>query len=130
VGWGAALFIGVWQALALIPGASRSGVTITAGLWAGLPRALAARFSFLLSLPSIFSAGMYELYKDGRELTAQPEQAWNLIVGAAVAGVVGYASIAWLLGYLTKHSTNVFIVYRLILGVTIIILLLGHVIHG
>lgn len=130
VGWGAAWWVGVCQALALIPGASRSGVTITAGLWAGLPRATAARFSFLLSLPSILGAGLYELYKDGRALTAEPEQTWNLVIGAAVAGIVGYASIAWLLGYLAKYSTYLFIGYRLVLGATIIALLVAGVIRA
>lgn len=127
--WWDALLVGAFQAFALIPGASRSGVTITAGLFTGLSRPTAARFSFLLSLPSILGAGLYELYKDGRALVAEPEQAVNLIIGAVVAAIVGYASIAWLLGFLAKRSTYVFIIYRLVLGTLIITLLLAGVIH-
>jgi undecaprenyl-diphosphatase len=127
--WWDALIVGCFQTLALIPGASRSGTTITAGLFVGLSRPAAARFSFLLSLPSIMGAGLYELYKDGRDLLAQQDQAVNLIVSAVVAGLVGYASIAWLLGFLSRHSTYVFIIYRLLLGTLIIVLLLMGVIH-
>lgn len=124
--WRDALFIGAFQALALIPGASRSGSTITAGLFVGLSRRAAARFSFLLSLPSILGAGLYELYKDGRALFAVPEQALNLFVGGVVAGIVGYASIAWLLNFLARQTTHGFIIYRLLFGTLIIALwLLG-----
>jgi undecaprenyl-diphosphatase len=118
--WRDALLIGLFQALALIPGASRSGVTITAGLFAGLSRPAAARFSFLLSLPGILGAGLYDSYKDRESLFGSDSQTLNLFVGAAVAAVVGYASIAWLLRVLKRYSTAGFVVYRLILGTLIL----------
>jgi len=123
VGWGDALLVGLFQAVALVPGASRSGVTITGGLFAGLSRATAARFSFLLSLPSVFAAGVYELLEERKTLLASRDDALNLLAASVVAGVVGYASIAFLLGYLKTHSTAVFIVYRLVMGVVILVLL-------
>lgn len=121
--WGDALLIGCFQALALVPGASRSGVTITAGLFAGLSRPAAARFSFLLSLPSILGAGLKEMYDDRHELFGSGHEVLDLVVGAGVAAVVGYWSIAWLLGYLKRHPTYVFVVYRLFLAAAILALL-------
>jgi len=123
VTWFDAIFIGCFQALALIPGASRSGSTITAGLFAGLSRPAAARFSFLLSLPSILGAGLKEMYDDRTKLFASGGNVLNLVVGTAVAGVVGYWSIAWLLGYLKRHPTYVFVVYRLFLAAAILAML-------
>ena len=128
--WWDAILIGLFQSLALIPGASRSGCTITAALLAGLARPTAARFSFLLSLPAIFGAGLFELYKDHDKLLATPDQLIPLLVGGLTAAVVGYAAIAWLMNYLKGHSTFVFIAYRLALGSAIIILLLTRVIEG
>jgi undecaprenyl-diphosphatase len=129
IGWRDALFIGFFQAFALIPGASRSGVTITAGLFAGLSRSAAARFSFLLSLPAVFGAAVYEMWKDRQEILASPDDAVALVVATIVSGLVGYASIAFLIGYLRKHSTWVFIVYRLILGAALLALLGSGVVH-
>jgi undecaprenyl-diphosphatase len=123
VGWADALWVGLWQAVALIPGSSRSGVTITGGLFAGLSRATAARFSFLLSLPSVLAAGVYEFYEERHALLASRDDAINLLAAAVVSGVVGYASIAFLLHFLKTHSTLVFIVYRLVLGAVILVLL-------
>ena len=111
-----ALWVGLWQCLALMPGASRSGTTITAGLFAGLSRPTAARFSFLLSLPAVLGAGLKELYDERKELFASSDQAVPLIVATLVSAVVGYLSIAFLLGFLKRYSTGVFIVYRLLLG--------------
>jgi undecaprenyl-diphosphatase len=125
LGWGDAVGMGLAQAVALIPGASRSGVTITAGLFLGEARDTAARFSFLLSLPAVFAAGVYELYKERHELLATQESVVNLVAATVVAGVVGYASIAFLLAYLRSHTTWVFIVYRLALGGLILWLLAG-----
>ena len=119
VGWAVALWVGVWQALALMPGASRSGTTITAGLFAGLSRPAAARFSFLLSLPSILAAGAKELYDEWGKLLG--EQAAPLAVGLVVSAVVGYGAIAWLLHFLKRYSTAVFVVYRLALGAAILL---------
>ncbi len=111
-----ALWVGLWQCLALMPGASRSGTTITAGLFAGLSRPTAARFSFLLSLPAVLGAGLKELYDERKELFASGDQVVPLIVATLVSAVVGYLSIAFLLGFLKRYSMGVFIVYRLLLG--------------
>jgi len=121
------LVIGVAQVLALIPGTSRSGVTITAGLFQGLDRESAARFSFLLSIPSITAAGLFELFKVvhkhemGHELKAY-------VLAAVVAGIFAYIVIRWFLGYMKEHSTTGFIIYRIALGVLILALLHFHVI--
>jgi undecaprenyl-diphosphatase len=123
--WRDALVVGLAQVLALIPGASRSGVTITAALFMGMSRSTAARFSFLLSLPSVFGAGVLELYSERHELLASQDQILNLITCTIVSGVVGYASIAWLLYYLKTHSTYLFVIYRLALGAGILLLLGG-----
>ncbi|MBL7960672.1 undecaprenyl-diphosphatase UppP [bacterium] len=113
--------IGIAQAVALIPGSSRSGVTITAGLFLGLTRESAARFSFLLSVPAILASGLLEL-KDILQHGIGDEGLFNLIVATAVAGVVGYFSIAFLLRWLQTRSTLIFIVYRIALGVLILYL--------
>ena len=126
VTWNDAICIGLWQAIALIPGASRSGVTITGGLFQGLTRESAARFSFLLSLPSVFGAGCYELFKKRDQLLHSNESIMNLVVATVVSGIIGYASIAFLLNYLKKHTTYLFVFYRLVLGVFLRALLLGH----
>lgn len=115
------IIIGLAQALALIPGSSRSGVTITAGLFRGLKRDVTARYSFLLSIPAIGLSGLYELYSEREELLK--EDLLMLVVATIVAGVVGYAAIAFLIRFLKTHSNLVFIIYRILLGITIIILL-------
>ncbi len=119
--------VGAAQALSLIPGASRSGTTITAGLFRGLTREAAARFSFLLSIPAVVLSGAYEaLNPDQGELPGVG------ITGVAVvtAFLVGLASIAWLLRWLTSHTTWVFIWYRIALGVLLIVLLATGVISA
>jgi undecaprenyl-diphosphatase len=123
IGWWEALTVGFAQALSLVPGASRSGVTITGGLFAGLSRATAARYSFLLSLPAVFGAGLYELIKDRHELLQSQESVVNLLIATVVSGVVGYASIAFLIHYLRTRTTAIFIVYRIALGATLLVLL-------
>jgi undecaprenyl-diphosphatase len=130
IGWRDTLFVGLFQAFALIPGASRSGVTITAGLFAGLSRPAAARFSFLLSLPSVFAAGVYEFWKDRHEIAASQEDAIALVIASVVSGIVGYASIAFLLSFLKRYSTWVFISYRLILGGVLLALLGAGVVRN
>jgi len=122
IGWKEALLIGVAQSIALIPGSSRSGTTITGGLFMNLSREAAARFSFLLSLPSVFAAGVFQLYKTRHELLASPDNMTALIVATIVAGITGYASIAFLLNYLKNHTTTIFIVYRIVLGCAILLL--------
>ena len=124
--WRDALIVGCAQALALIPGSSRSGTTITAGLFLNLTRSAAARFSFLLSIPAVFASGIYELTKisDGYDHFGL----FNLIVATCVSAVSGYAAIAWLLRYLSSHTTMVFVWYRVGLGTFLgLMLLLGIV---
>ena len=120
--WVDALVVGFAQACALIPGSSRSGTTITAGLFLGLTRETAARFSFLLSIPAVVASGIYELAKIHGTFELGMG---NLLISTVVSGVVGYAAIAWLLKFLMRHTTMVFIWYRLILGVLLITLLLN-----
>ena len=136
IGWRTAVWVGGWQALALVPGASRSGTTITAGLFAGLTRPAAARFSFLLSLPSVFAAGVKDLYDEYKlyrvsggsaGLFASGDEVLALGVGVAAAAVVGYLAIWWLLGFLARYSTGVFVAYRLLLGGAILALLAAGV---
>ena len=122
IGWKEALLIGLAQSVALIPGSSRSGVTITGGLFLNLSRETAARFSFLLSLPSVFAAAMLELYKTWGGITSSPEGITNIMIATLTAGIVGYASIAFLLNYLKKHTTTLFITYRLVAGAAILYL--------
>ena len=114
--WGDAITTGLAQAAALVPGVSRSGVTITAGLFCGLSREAAARFSFLLSLPSVLAAGVYQLYKAREQLLGTREDATALAIATAASAIVGYLSIAFLLKFLKTHTTYVFIAYRLVLG--------------
>jgi undecaprenyl-diphosphatase len=158
IDWLTALWMGAWQMLALMPGASRSGCTISGGLFAGLARSTAARFSFLLSLPVILAAGLKDLYDANKQydeyqsatvslsaasadetpevlarlratvdagpgLFGSADEMTALAVATAVSAVVGYLSIAWLLGFLRRYSMNVFVVYRLALGVLLLALI-------
>jgi undecaprenyl-diphosphatase len=109
-----ALAVGCAQVLALIPGSSRSGSTIMGGLFAGQTRETAARFSFLLSIPAIAASGLLELREAIEKLPAGSYG--SLAVATVVSGVVGYASIWFLLRFLRTHSTGVFIIYRVIVG--------------
>jgi len=130
--WKESLWMGCWQALALLPGASRSGTTITGGLFAGLERGTAARFSFLLSLPAILGAGLKDLYDEYKllkdpsleprpSLFASSDDVLALLVATAVSAIVGYAAIAWLMKFLSKQSMLAFVVYRLVLAAVILI---------
>jgi undecaprenyl-diphosphatase len=121
--WTDAIVVGCAQACALVPGTSRSGATILGGLACGLTRESAARFSFLLSIPSIFAAGVFELIEARSALLASSQDAVKLAVALVVAGVVGYATIPWLLGYLRTRTMTVFIVYRLLLAALLVWLL-------
>jgi len=113
------LVLGTAQALALIPGVSRSGSTLTAGLFSGIDRAAAARFSFLLGIPAITLAGLVELL--GVVQDGLPSGAWfSLILGVIVSAVSSYAAIAWLLKFLQTQNTWVFVIYRLLFGVSIL----------
>jgi undecaprenyl-diphosphatase len=112
--------LGCFQALALIPGASRSGSTILGGLLLGLRREDAARFSFLLGIPAILGAALLELPKVLAGVRHGELTYTALLLGLLTAAVVGYASIAFLLRYLQRHSTALFIVYRLALGAVVL----------
>lgn len=115
-----ALTVGTAQALALVPGVSRSGSTIAAGLFRGLDRVTAARFSFLLSIPAVVASGLFEARKIG---DPNAPGMGVTIVATLIAFLVGLASIAWLLRYIARHSTFIFIGYRIALGALIMVLL-------
>ncbi|WP_067179342.1 undecaprenyl-diphosphate phosphatase [Microtetraspora niveoalba] len=114
------LIIGAWQMLPLVPGASRSGSTMTGAMFLGYTREAAARYSFLLSIPAVVLSGLFELRNigDGGGVPAVPTA-----IATVVSFVVGYASIAWLLRYVAKHSTIVFVVYRVFAGAFLLTLL-------
>jgi len=120
------LIVGLAQAVSLIPGSSRSGTTITAGLFTGLNREAAARFSFLLSVPAVLASGALQLYEAIKFV--DQTMVVNLIVATLVSAVSGYLAIDFLLKYLKRHSTFIFIYYRIGLGILIIILLLTNII--
>jgi undecaprenyl-diphosphatase len=119
--WKDGWLIGFWQALALVPGSSRSGTTLTGGLWRGLRREDAARYSFLLSIPATTAAGLFEL----RHLrhASIPFTVAELLVAAVVAFGSGMLAIGGLLRYLRTRTTLVFVVYRLLLGGLLLVLL-------
>jgi undecaprenyl-diphosphatase len=121
-----AMTYGIAQALALIPGVSRSGATITAGLFMGYDRASAARYSFLLSIPAIVASGLFKL----KDINAADGPSLGLTLLATVlAFVSGYASISWLLRFVSTRSYFSFVVYRVIVGLLLIILLYANVLH-
>ncbi|TCC19905.1 undecaprenyl-diphosphate phosphatase [Kribbella sindirgiensis] len=114
-----AVVMGLVQCLALIPGVSRSGATISAGLFCGLDRVAATRIAFLLGIPALVGAGIYEL----KDALTGDVGAVPLLVGTVVSFVVAYASVAWLLRFVAKHSTEIFAFYRVLLGLVLVILL-------
>lgn len=124
IGWKDVLIIGCAQAIALIPGTSRSGITMTAALFMGLTRDAAARFSFLLSIPVIVLAGGYE----GRKLLeATVPVAWGeLLLGMLISGASAYVCIHFFLKLLNRMSFMPFVVYRLVLGVVLFSVFYGH----
>ncbi len=115
------LWIGIAQSFALIPGASRSGVTLMAGLFLNLDRESSMRFSFLLSIPAIALSGFYELIKDWKEI--QNLGIISVSIGLISAYISSYMVIGGLLKYLKSHNTNIFVIYRIILGCILYILL-------
>ncbi len=121
-GWHGVLF-GLAQALALIPGVSRSGGTITAGRLLGYTREDAARYAFLLAIPAVMGSGMYELYKVFAHPTTEVFSMGETLVATVVSFVVGWAVIRWLMGYLNRGSFAPFVVYRVALGVILYALL-------
>lgn len=121
--WPDAVTVGLAQCLALVPGVSRSGATISAGLFLGMDRELAARFGFLLAIPAVFASGLFSLpdaFAPVREgMSASGAQ---LLVAVAIAFVVGLAAIAWLLRFLVHHSMYWFVAYRVVLGAVVMAL--------
>ena len=120
--------VGIAQSFALIPGASRSGTTITGGLFVGLKRSDAARFSFLLSIPAVFASGLLELYSALKYIDAS--MMINFFVATGASAVSGYIAIDFLIKYLKKHSTFLFVYYRIALGLLILILLITNSINS
>ena len=122
--WPDAVFVGLAQCLALVPGVSRSGATISAGLFLGLDRELAARFGFLLAIPAVFASGLFSLpdafkpVSEGMSATGP-----QLAVAVLIAFVVGLAAIAWLLRFLVRHRMYWFVAYRVVVGVVVMGLL-------
>ncbi|NLT07308.1 MAG: undecaprenyl-diphosphate phosphatase [Solirubrobacterales bacterium] len=116
------ILIGLAQSLALVPGVSRSGATMSAGLLLGLDRAAAARFSFLLAVPAVVLSGLYQLVAivGGEEGGGAP--IGYVLLATVISFAVGYAAIAWLLRYLTTHSVSVFVIYRVALGALVLAL--------
>jgi len=122
--WRDGLLVGLAQCLALIPGVSRSGATISAGLALGLDRPLAARFGFLLAIPAVFASGLFSLpdafhpVSEGMSATGL-----QLAVSVAITFVVGFAAVSWLLRFLTHHAMYWFVGYRVVLSLTVMVLL-------
>ncbi|MBP3087622.1 undecaprenyl-diphosphate phosphatase [Corynebacterium sp. sy017] len=118
-----ALIMGCAQCLALIPGVSRSGGTISAGLFLGLEREVAARFSFLLAIPAVLASGLFSLGDAFNPEAGQAASGMQLLVGTVIAFILGYVSIAWLLKFVSHHSFNWFAAYRIPVGIIVMILL-------
>ena len=119
-----AIVMGLCQCLALIPGVSRSGGTISGGLFLGLDREVATRFSFLLAIPAVMASGLFSLGDAFGPTVGQSATGMQLLVGTGIAFIVGYASIAWLLKFVGNHSFEWFAAYRIPVGL-IVMLLLG-----
>lgn len=123
------IVMGLAQTLALVPGVSRSGATITAGLLLGLDRAAAARYSFLLSIPAVVLSGLYQLYDYVTGEVSAGVGTGALVLATLLAFVSGYAAIAFFLRYLVTHTFTAFVVYRVLLGAGVIALAASGVIH-
>ncbi|MEO6827818.1 MAG: undecaprenyl-diphosphate phosphatase [Microbacteriaceae bacterium] len=134
---GHGVIYGFAQSLALIPGVSRSGGTITAGLFMGYERKAAARYSFLLAIPAVFGSGLFEAYKSiskpclSASTGCAPEifNAGETVAATVIAFGVGLVVIAFFMRYISKHSFLPFVIYRLILGVVLFILLAANILH-
>ncbi|MFT4217781.1 MAG: undecaprenyl-diphosphate phosphatase [Micropruina sp.] len=123
------IILGTLQSLALVPGVSRSGATITGGLLLGLDRVTATRMSFFLGIPTLVASGLYQAVKEAKHVADGVGWASTLL-GTAVSGVVAYVSIAWLLRYVSKNNFTWFIVYRVVLAAMIVLLLATQVISA
>jgi undecaprenyl-diphosphatase len=125
--WYDALIVGFAQSLALIPGSSRSGTTITAGIFLGFKRETAARFSFLLSVPAILGSGLLQFYKSLEYIDTSGLV--TLFIATLASAVSGYLTIGFLLKFLKSNSTFVFVVYRIVIGAAIIFIVWNNVIN-
>ncbi len=119
--WLSALLIGIAQSFALIPGSSRSGTTITMALFLGFKRETAARFSFLLSIPAVLGSGLLEFYQSLAYIDFSGSV--NMIVATVAAAISGYLTIEFLLRFLRRNTTYVFVFYRIVLGLIILLLI-------
>lgn len=124
--WYDALIIGIAQSLALIPGSSRSGTTITAAIFLGFNRETAARFSFLMSIPAVAASGILQFYQSLKFINSNG--LIILAIATIVSGIFGYLSIEFLLRYLRKNSTLIFILYRIVVGIIILVMIYNGVI--
>jgi undecaprenyl-diphosphatase len=122
--WRDSVIVGLAQCLALVPGVSRSGATISAGLFLGQDRELAARFGFLLAIPAVFASGLFSLpdafHPVGEGMSASGPQ---LLVATLIAFVIGFAAVAWFLQFLVRHSMYWFVAYRVVVGAVVLALL-------
>ncbi|WP_312097580.1 undecaprenyl-diphosphate phosphatase [Corynebacterium dentalis] len=125
-----ALWMGLAQCLALIPGVSRSGGTVSAGLFLGLDREVATRFSFLLAIPAVLASGLFSLPDAFSPEAGQAASGLQLFVGTAIAFAVGYASIAWLLRFVAHHSFAWFAAWRIPVGLLVMALLAAGVLQA
>lgn len=123
--WKDSLIVGLAQVMALIPGSSRSGTTITAGLFLGMDRETAARFSFLLSIPAIFGSGMLSFFQSLEYINN--DDLLTIIIATVVSGISGYFAIDFLIKFLKSRTTMLFIVYRILLGIALIILVMNGI---
>jgi undecaprenyl-diphosphatase len=129
--WRDAVVVGIAQTLALVPGVSRSGATISAGLFLGLKREVAARFGFLLAIPAVFASGLFSLPDAFRPVSeGMSATGPQLVVAIAIAFVVGLAAVAWFLRFLVRHSMYWFVGYRVAAGVVVLILLATGVVSA
>jgi undecaprenyl-diphosphatase len=115
------ILVGLAQCIALIPGSSRSGTTITAGLFLGMNRETAARFSFMLSIPAVLASGLLGIKESMAYINSS--DVLNIVIATIVSGISGYWAIHFLINYLKKNSTFLFIYYRILLGIAILILI-------
>ena len=128
VTWKDTLIIGVVQCMALIPGISRSGATMSAGLLRDLDRVTVTKLSFFLSIPALLGATVLQVYQEAGNISTGV--GWgNTLVATLVSFVVGYAAVAWLLKFIARHSYSIFIAYRLVLGAVLMVLLATNVIE-
>jgi undecaprenyl-diphosphatase len=129
VTWKDTLVIGIVQCLALIPGISRSGATMSAGLLRDLDRVTVTKLSFFLSIPALLGATVLQVYQEAGNISAGVGWA-NTLTATLVSFIVGYAAVAWLLKFIAGHSYSIFIAYRLVLGAVLVVLLATKVIEA